>query len=222
MDSHLTTTFVFFVAFAFSFAYAYDPNPVQDFCVADPKATVLVNGRTCKDPKLVTVDDFFTSGLDTSSSPVPSIPGSTFSVASVNEIPGLNTLGLTLVRNEFPAGSVTPPHTHPRATEMVLLLQGQMYFGFVTVDPTNGTKSRVYAREYKAGDVFVIPPGLVHFGKNSGNETAITITAFNSQSPGFNFVPPQLFGKDSAIPVDILSKSFRVDAEVIEEIRSHF
>ncbi|KAK0578381.1 hypothetical protein LWI29_009548 [Acer saccharum] len=45
-------------------AFASDnPSPLQDFCVADLKAPVLVNGYVCKDPKLVIAEDFYTSGL---------------------------------------------------------------------------------------------------------------------------------------------------------------
>ncbi|XP_060216767.1 germin-like protein subfamily 1 member 7 [Lycium barbarum] len=62
-------------------AYAYDSNPLQDICVAvnDSKASasfyftyaVFVNGKICKDPKLVKVDDFFASGLNVSGIVVP-------------------------------------------------------------------------------------------------------------------------------------------------------
>ncbi|BAS92685.1 Os05g0197200 [Oryza sativa Japonica Group] len=42
---------------------AFDPNPLQDFCVADPTSKVRVNGLPCKDPAAVTADDFFFSGV---------------------------------------------------------------------------------------------------------------------------------------------------------------
>nr|GMD69789.1 putative germin-like protein 2-1 [Ipomoea batatas] len=221
MAFHLTITLAI-VAFAFSFAYAYDPSPLQDFCVAsnDPKATIFVNGRVCKDPKLVTSDDFFTSGLNTAKT--PTFAGSTFSAASINEIPGLNTLGLTLIRNDFEPDTVTPPHIHPRATELALILEGSLYFGFVTTDPSDRTKNRVYAKTYNAEDVFVIPQGLIHFGLNVGFGNATTVAIFNSQSPGFNFVPDSLFGSNPPISDDVLSKSFRVDKKVIGQIRSQF
>ncbi|CAH9087294.1 unnamed protein product [Cuscuta europaea] len=223
MDSHSTIpTFAFIIAYAFSFAYAYDPSPVQDFCVADPKATVFVNGMACKDPKLVTVDDFSRSGLNTASSPRAGFPGWNYSAATVEEIAGLNTLGLAMIRNEFAVGFAIPPHIHPRATEMFLVLQGQVFFGFVTVDPIDSSKSRVFAGNYSAGDVFVIPQSLIHFGKNIGPEKATTISMFSGQNPGLKIIPAQLFGKDSVIPVDVLSQSFRVSDEVIGQIRSHF
>uniref|UniRef100_M1BUZ0 Germin-like protein n=1 Tax=Solanum tuberosum TaxID=4113 RepID=M1BUZ0_SOLTU len=45
---------------------ASDPSPLQDFCVAvdDSKNAVFVNGKFCKDPKLVVAEDFFKSGLN--------------------------------------------------------------------------------------------------------------------------------------------------------------
>ncbi|KAF6145865.1 hypothetical protein GIB67_028860 [Kingdonia uniflora] len=44
------------------FVFASDPSPLQDFCVAidEPRSPALfVNGKFCKDPKLVTANDFF-------------------------------------------------------------------------------------------------------------------------------------------------------------------
>ncbi|RAL54564.1 hypothetical protein DM860_001692 [Cuscuta australis] len=227
MGSHYWTIIAFVsVIFALSsnsFVLAYDPSPLQDFCVADPKATVLVNGRACKDPKLVTADDFSTSGLNASQFPA-AFPGSWYSAASVNTIPGLNTLGLTMVRNDYLPGTVIPPHIHSRATELALVLKGTFNLGFAAVDPKDPTKNVVFSKTCNAGDVFVVPQGLVHFGESLGVENGTTITVFNSQSPGFNFVADQLFGKETAsfISEDLLAKSFRVDNKVIEEIRSKF
>ncbi|KAG5625789.1 hypothetical protein H5410_011007 [Solanum commersonii] len=46
-----------------SISHASDPSPLQDFCVAvnDSMTTVFVNGKVCKDPKVVTANDFFKS-----------------------------------------------------------------------------------------------------------------------------------------------------------------
>ena len=48
------------------FAHAADPDPLQDFCVADTTAVeggVRMNGYPCKDRALVTSDDFVFTGL---------------------------------------------------------------------------------------------------------------------------------------------------------------
>jgi len=49
----------------------------------------------------------------------------------VNNFPGLNTLGMSLVRADFEAGGVSVPHFHPRATEVAYVLEGKIHSGFV-------------------------------------------------------------------------------------------
>ncbi|VFQ74416.1 unnamed protein product [Cuscuta campestris] len=213
---------ILLLALVVTLANAYDPSPLQDFCVYDNTSTVLVNGLACKDRNKVTSDDFFTSGLDGSTA-AAAFPNSTFSAASVREIPGLNTLGLTLVRNDYLPGTAIPPHIHNRATELALVLKGNITLGFVSADPATGYKTnRVYSKNCTVGDVFVVPQGLVHFGMVSSDGDATTITAFNSQSPGFNFVAAQVFGKGLSLPKDFLAKSFQVTDQIIEEIQNHF
>ncbi|KAI4389731.1 hypothetical protein MLD38_001928 [Melastoma candidum] len=54
------------LASAYDVVRATDPGPLQDFCVAingTDHAAVFVNGMFCKDPKLVTADDFIFQGL---------------------------------------------------------------------------------------------------------------------------------------------------------------
>jgi hypothetical protein len=43
--------------------FTYDPNPLQDFCVADTASSVFVNGLVCKDPARVSAGDFTFPGL---------------------------------------------------------------------------------------------------------------------------------------------------------------
>ncbi|KAF2317902.1 hypothetical protein GH714_041222 [Hevea brasiliensis] len=61
---------------------------------------VLVNGVACKDPKMVEANDFFFTGLhlpgDTSNA-----VGSKVTPVNVAQIPGLNTLGISLARIDY-------------------------------------------------------------------------------------------------------------------------
>ena len=78
---------------------------------------VFVNGKFCKDPKLAKAEDFFISRLLTPrniSNPV----GSTVTPANVAQIPGLNTLGISMVRIDYAPYGQNAPHTHPRASEI--------------------------------------------------------------------------------------------------------
>ncbi|GLT53970.1 hypothetical protein SLA2020_272040 [Shorea laevis] len=114
------------IALACSVASAYDPAPLQDFCVAVNTSTdaVFVNGKFCKDPKLVTPNDFFFQGLNTPRNTANPL-GSNVTLLDVSKILGLNTLGVSLARIDFAPYGLNPPHIHPRATEILVVVEGK-------------------------------------------------------------------------------------------------
>ncbi|XP_057848077.2 germin-like protein 8-2 [Cryptomeria japonica] len=79
---------------------AGDPDPLQDFCVADEESNVLVNGFVCKDPMQVSANDFFFRGLGQAGNTDNDV-GSNVTMANVKQIPGLNTFGISLVRTDY-------------------------------------------------------------------------------------------------------------------------
>ncbi|PHT94806.1 hypothetical protein T459_02688 [Capsicum annuum] len=98
-------------------------------CVAvdDFKASVFVNGKIGKDPKLATADDFFASGLNVSGNAVP-VFGIAATIVDVNNMPGLNTLGITVARFDLEPQGLVPFHIHPLASALVTLLEGLIHF----------------------------------------------------------------------------------------------
>ncbi|XP_075113093.1 germin-like protein subfamily 1 member 7 isoform X2 [Nicotiana tabacum] len=124
MDFCLLTIILVTVGFIFPFGSSFDPSPFQDFCIAvsDSKSAVFVNGKLCKDPKLATADDFFLPGLNISGNPLPGM-GSAVNVVDVNRLGGLNTLGISILRADFSPFGLIPPHTHPRGTEIIVVLE---------------------------------------------------------------------------------------------------
>ncbi|PIA30203.1 hypothetical protein AQUCO_05700128v1 [Aquilegia coerulea] len=137
-----------------SFVLASDPSPLQDFCVAidEPKDAVFVNGKFCKDPMLAKADDFFLRGLNVPGNTSNQV-GSMVTPANVVQIPGLNTLGISLVRIDYAPYGLNAPHTHPRATEILQVVKGSLYVGFVTSNPEN----RLITKVLYEGDGFVFP-----------------------------------------------------------------
>ncbi|KAM3219439.1 hypothetical protein P3S67_019210 [Capsicum chacoense] len=86
-----------------SMSYASDSIPLQDFCVAinDPNNShVSMNGKFCKNPKDVTADDFFISGLNIAANTSNQF-GSVLTAVYVDSLPGLNTLGLAFSRIDY-------------------------------------------------------------------------------------------------------------------------
>ena len=72
---------------------------------------MFVNGKVCKDPKVATANDFFFSGLRVPGNTSNKL-GSMVTPANVAQIPGLNTLGISLARVDYAPYGLNPPHTH--------------------------------------------------------------------------------------------------------------
>jgi hypothetical protein len=76
-------------------------------------------------------DDFFFSGLELAGN--TSTPfGSKVTPVTAAQLPVLNTLGIALVRVDYEPWGINPPHTHPRASEILAVLEGSLQVGFVT------------------------------------------------------------------------------------------
>ncbi|KAH7679179.1 Germin protein [Dioscorea alata] len=215
----VTRTFIFlaFLAITSSLCFASDPSPLQDFCVADNVSNVFVNGYVCKNPEFVKADDFFFCGLNKpgdTSNPF----GSKVTQANVAQIPGLNTLGVSLVRIDYAPSGLNPPHTHPRATEILVVLKGTLYVGFVT----SNTDNKLFSKVLNEGDVFVFPQGLIHFQFNHGPSNAVAFAGLGSQNPGTITIANAVFGSKPPISDDVLGKAFQVSKEIIDKLQAQF
>ncbi|CAB4306995.1 unnamed protein product [Prunus armeniaca] len=205
------------LAITSSIAFASDPSSLQDFCVADAKNSVLVNGLVCKDPKLAEANDFFFSGLHLSGNTSNAV-GSRVTPVNVAQIAGLNALGISIARIDYAPWGINPPHTHPRASEILTVLEGSLKVGFVTSNPEN----RLITKVLEKGDVFVFPVGLVHFQQNVGYGNAIAIAALSSQNPGVITIANAVFGSKPDISADTLAKAFQVEKNTVYNFQSKF
>ncbi|XXG74561.1 hypothetical protein AAC387_Pa07g3253 [Persea americana] len=205
------------LALACSLAIAADQSPLQDFCVAMPNSPVMVNGLVCKDPKLAQANDFFFTGLHIAGNTANPV-GSRVTPVTAAQIPGLNTLGISIVRIDYAPSGVIAPHFHPRAAEILTVIDGSLEAGFVTSNPDN----RLITKVLQKGDVFVFPQGLIHFQRNVGNGNAVAIAALSSQNPGVVTVANTVFGSNPSISDDILAKAFQVDKKIIDNLQAQF
>ncbi|KAK4757044.1 hypothetical protein SAY87_007171 [Trapa incisa] len=207
-------------ALALSSSLAYDPSPLQDVCVAinDTKSAVFVNGKFCKDPNDIIADDFLFQGLNVPRDTNNKL-GSTVTAVTVEQIPGLNTLGISLARIDFAPYGLNPPHTHPRGTEILVVVEGELYVGFVT---SNQLGNKLITKVLKPGDVFVFPIGLIHFQLNVGETKAVAFAGLSSQNPGVITIANAVFGSKPPINPNVLTKAFQVDANVIKYLQSQF
>lgn len=80
------------------------------------------------------------------------------------QLPGLNTLGVSMAHLYYGPGGINPPHSYPRASEVLTVTEGSFFVGFVTSNPENPLITKILEK----GDVFVFPAGLVHFEQSVG------------------------------------------------------
>ncbi|PIA30209.1 hypothetical protein AQUCO_05700135v1 [Aquilegia coerulea] len=123
-----------------------------------------------------------------------------------------------MVRIDFRPFGLNPPHTHPRATEILVVLEGTLFVGFVTSSSGN----RLITKTLNQGDVFVFPEGLIHFQKNTGRTRAVALAGMSSQNSGVIMIPSTIFGSNPAIPDDILSQAFQADKRVVNILRAPY
>ncbi|XP_027908361.1 auxin-binding protein ABP19a-like [Vigna unguiculata] len=184
---------------------------VNDFCVAELKGPDSPSGYHCKPPKSVTVDDFVFSGF---------VAGNTTNIfhaeltsTVVTDFPGLNGLGVSAARLDIAKGGAVPMHTHPAATELLIMVEGQITAGFVT-------PFEVYKKTLKAGDVMVFPQGLLHFQVNSGKGKASAFLAFSSANPGVQLLDLVLFG--NSLSSELIAQTTFLDVAQVKKLKARF
>lgn len=171
----------------------------------------------CKDPRYVSPQDFFFSGLQNAGNTANPV-GSRVTPVNVAQIPGLNTLGVSLARVDYAPFGINPPHTHPRATEILTVIQGILEVGFVTSNPDN----QLFQKVLHPGDVFVFPIGLVHFQRNIGKGHAVAIAALSSQNPGVITIANAVFGSKPDLSPDLLARAFQLNRKFVASLQAKF
>ncbi|CAI0545763.1 unnamed protein product [Linum tenue] len=201
--------FIALISLTSSPALATDGKPLQDYCVADKGGdnAVPMNGFACKPPQSVTPNDFTFSGLNKPGD-TANPAGFKVTLVTVDQIPGLNTQGLSMGRLDFGPGGVNAPHIHPRASEV----------GFVTTLP----ETKLITKVLQAGEAFVFPQALTHYQRNVGKGPAVAISALDSQNPGTQRVVAAVLGSNPKLPVEVVAKALQADNNVAAQLLSKF
>nr|ACU23992.1 unknown [Glycine max] len=128
------------------------------------------------------------------------------------EFPALNGQSISYALFQYPAGSINPPHIHPRAAEFLFLVSGSLQVGFVDTTRT------LYTQNLQSGDMFIFPKGLIHYQYNPQSVPATAISAFGGANAGTVSIPHSIFS--TGIDDVILAKAFKTDTYTVKKIRS--
>jgi quercetin dioxygenase-like cupin family protein len=180
-------------------------------------ATVMVHTTLASDPELITdfnvtnpsAEDFAFRKIE-NAKPF----GKGMAAPSMAVIPGLSGLGLAAVLFEFGPESQIDPHTHPRATEVFMLLSGCVDVGFVD------TNNNLFDTTLQTGDIFVFPKGTLHWQTNKGEGTATGYSVLSSENPGTLLVFKALFTASmTGIPDNVLATALNTDKSEVDHLK---
>ncbi|XP_076946594.1 germin-like protein subfamily 1 member 1 [Bidens hawaiensis] len=217
----MSTYSLFFFCYSFlifmSLRVKSDPDPLQDYCIAQPKGSqppFFVNGAPCINPADASPSHFTTTALSKPGNTASNPLGFNVTLTTIQNLPGMNTLGLTMARVDIAGNGLVPPHTHPRASEVTILIKGSLLVGFVD------TSNRLFTQQLREGDAFVFPKGLIHFLYNLDSKApAFSISGLTSQNPGAQLASAATFTTKPNIPDDILKKAFQINGQDVSRIR---
>ncbi|KAJ7620826.1 spherulin-1B precursor [Mycena polygramma] len=110
----------------------------------------------------------------------PGAKGGSILLATVDNFPILEELGISGAISLVEPCGLNIPHSHPRASEMLTVIDGIMDTGFVQ---ENGFNAEIETQlgKYQAT---VFPMGSIHYQQNPTCSPAVFVASLNSEDPG--------------------------------------
>jgi len=155
------------------------------------------------------VFDFFHPPTDAISASTPN--GHTVQ-AKRDTFPALVDSGLAMTVGFLGPCGLNTPHTHPRAAEFNLAVNGTLRVGMLE---ENG--ARFVTNILRPGQATLFPRGAIHFEQNLGCEPVIFVAAFSDEDPGVSQVTNLL-----TLPVDIVAAVLGASETEVEQLMSGF
>ncbi|OCH94135.1 RmlC-like cupin [Obba rivulosa] len=116
--------------------------------------------------------------------------------ATVSNFPAVVGNGMAMTIGFLGPCGMNTPHTHPRATEMLYVVNGSIISGTLQ---ENG--ARFVFNEVPGGSATIFPKGSIHFQQNNGCEPITFVAALNNEDPGVDSIAQRFLG----LPPDIVS-----------------
>jgi hypothetical protein len=167
------------------------PAPTKDQSVA-----LLITAATANDRIKLLDDidfkfDFFNPTSDEISG---SGPDGKIVTARRDTFPALVGNGIALSVGFLGPCGLNTPHTHPRATEFNLAVNGTLRTGML-----GENSARFVMNTLEPGQATIFPRGAIHFEQNLGCEPIIFVAAFSDEDPGTSQLANNFFNLPSDI-----------------------
>ncbi|CAN0415931.1 unnamed protein product [Pylaiella littoralis] len=136
------------------------------------------------------------------------VDGQQLRLATVSQIPALEGYGVSMGIVNLDPCTINLPHIHPRATEMLYVIKGDLRVAFLEENGGEG----VVVNDVSQGDVAFFPQGLIHYQQNLGCEPASFIAALNSDDPGAVLIATQFF----ALPIEAIQATINIEVPALQ------
>ncbi|KAF2457365.1 RmlC-like cupin domain-containing protein [Lineolata rhizophorae] len=141
--------------------------------------------------------------------------GGILKAANVGTFPILTDLGLSVVMGFVNPCGINTPHIHPRATEFLTVVDGELDFGIILenglTDEIRGTLGK------NQGAAF--PVGSIHYQVNRKCFPSTFVAALNSEDPGTSQIANNFFNLDPNVVNATLGFPQQLDGKDIEAFR---
>ncbi|KAJ7023157.1 spherulin-1B precursor [Mycena alexandri] len=150
-------------------------------------------------------------------SPAPGAKGGSILLATVDNFPILEALGISGAVSIFEPCGLNIPHLHPRASELLTVVEGVLDTGFVQEIGFNAE----VATQLGPLQATVFPMGSMHYQQNPTCKRAIFVAALNNEDPGRSDIATSFW----SLPADVIDAALgfpeTIGGDNIEAWRAH-
>ncbi|KAJ7775355.1 spherulin-1B precursor [Mycena metata] len=150
-------------------------------------------------------------------SPAPGAKGGSILLATIDNFPILEALGISGAVSIFEPCGLNIPHLHPRASELLTVIEGVLDTGFVQ---ELGFNAEVATQLGKL-QATVFPMGSMHYQQNPTCKPAIFVAALNNEDPGRSDIATSFW----SLPADVIDAALgfpeTIGGDNIEAWRAH-
>ncbi|KAJ7231431.1 spherulin-1B precursor [Mycena rebaudengoi] len=151
--------------------------------------------------------------------PAPGAKGGSILLATVDNFPILEELGISGAVSFIEPCGLNIPHIHPRASEILTVINGTLDTGFV-LDNGLGFHTDI---ETQLGtfQATVFPIGSIHYQQNPTCSPAAFVAALNNEDPGRSDIATSFFMLPSDVIDAALGFPHTIGGENIDAWRAH-
>jgi oxalate decarboxylase/phosphoglucose isomerase-like protein (cupin superfamily) len=143
--------------------------------------------------------------------------GGSILLATVDNFPILEELGLSGAISLVEPCGLNIPHLHPRANEMFTVIDGILDTGLVQENGFN-TEIQTQLGKYQAT---VFPMGSIHYQQNPTCSPAVFVASLNSEDPGRSDIATSFWMLPSDVVDAALGFPETIGASTIDAWRAH-